>query len=239
VGSLAAWYLLTRGVDVRRVIGWSVVPGLLAFVILAAVLRGTRIPAPATPEATDAGGRVFWLPVLALTALTFFRLPEALLLLRLQDAGVAVALVPLVWAGLHVVRSGSSYPGGWLSDYLGPRVTVAAGGVVFALVVAALGLTLTPGLTVGTFLGLGLVAGLTESAERALVAHLAPVRTGRGFGLYHALTGGAALPAGLLFGWLYQTAGGPAALRASAIGMTAAVAAWLVVSPRIREGATG
>ena len=150
-----------------------------------------------------------------------------------------MALVPLVWAGLHVVRSGSSYPGGWLSDRLGPRATVAAGGLVFAAVVGALGLTLGPSLAVATFLGLGLVAGLTESAERALVARLAPVRTGRGFGLYHALTGAAALPAGLLFGWLYQTAGGPVALRASAGGMAAAVAAWLIVSPRISERTTG
>ena len=240
VGSLAAWYLLSRGADVRQVIGWSVVPGLVAFVILAAVLRGTRIAAPPPgARTTDAGGRVFWTPVVALTALTFFRLPEALLLLRLQDAGLAVALVPLVWAGLHVVRSGSSYPGGWLSDRLGPRATVAAGGVVFALVAAALALSLGPRLAVVTFLCLGLVAGLTESAERALVARLAPVRTGRGFGLYHALTGGAALPAGLLFGWLYQTAGGPAALRASAIGMMAAVAAWLIASPRIHQGISG
>ena len=152
----------------------------------------------------DPGGRVFWAPVVALTGLTFFRLPEALLLLRLQDAGVAVTIVPLVWAGLHVVRSASSYPGGWLSDHLGPRSTVAAGGLVFAAVAAALGLTLGPAAAVATFLALGLVAGLTESAERALVARLAPVRTGRGFGLYHALTGAAALPAGLLFGWLYQ-----------------------------------
>jgi hypothetical protein len=52
---------------------------------------------------------------------------------------VAVAIVPLVWAGLHVVRSASSYPGGWLTDHLGPRATVAAGGLVFAGVVAAIG----------------------------------------------------------------------------------------------------
>jgi MFS family permease len=241
VGSLAAWYLLSRGVDVRQVIGWSVVPGVLAFLLLAAVLRGTRaVAAPwPSPRVADPGGRVFWAPVVALTALTFFRLPEALLLLRLQDTGVAVALVPLVWAGLHVVRSASSYPGGWLSDRLGSRSTVAAGGLLFAAVVAALGLTLGPSLAMATFLGLGLVAGLTESAERALVARLAPVRTGRGFGLYHALTGAAALPAGLLFGWLYQTAGGPTALRASAAGMAAAVAAWLIVSPRMRERTSG
>jgi len=68
-----------------------------------------------------------------------------------------------------------------------------------------------------------------------MVARLAPVRTGRGFGLYHALTGAAALPAGLLFGWLYQTAGGPVALVGSAAGMAAGVAAWLMVSPRTPE----
>ena len=240
LGSLAAWYLLTRGIEVRRVIEWSVVPGLVAFVVLAAVLRGARAVPAAVPESaatTDAGGRVFWSPVIALTALTFFRLPEALLLLRLQDAGVAVAIVPLVWAGLHVVRSASSYPGGWLSDHLGPRFTVAAGGLVFAAVVARLGATLRPSAAVVTFLALGLVAGLTESAERALVARLAPVRTGRGFGLYHALTGAAALPAGLLFGAIYQMASGPAALLASAAGMALAVAAWLVASPRTPERA--
>jgi predicted MFS family arabinose efflux permease len=239
VGSLAAWYLLTRGADVRRVIEWSVLPGLVAFVVLAVVLRG--LPSDAVPSAGqavaagDAGGRVFWAPVVALTALGFFRIPEALLLLRLQDAGVAVALVPLVWAGLHVVRSGSSYPGGWLADRLGPRATVAAGGLLFAAVVAMLGAPLRPAGAVSVFLALGLVAGLTESAERTMVARLAPVRTGRGFGLYHALTGAAALPAAVLFGWVYQSVGGPAALIASAAGMAAAVAAWLIASPRNHE----
>src|SRR5919112_625150 len=45
IGSLAAWYLLTRGAEVRSVIGWSVVPGVLAFLLLAVVLRGARAPA--------------------------------------------------------------------------------------------------------------------------------------------------------------------------------------------------
>ena len=87
-----------------------------------------------------------------------------------------------------------------------------------------------------TFLALGLVAGLTESSERTMVARLAPVRTGRGFGLYHALTGVAALPAAVLFGWIYQSVGGPAALIASAAGMAVAVVAWLIASPGTYEG---
>jgi MFS family permease len=236
LGSLAAWYFLTRGADVRAVIAWSVAPGLFAFVVLAIVLRGAPRPhATPAPERTDAAGRVFWVPVAVLAALAFFRLPETLLILRLQDCGVPVATVPLVWAGLHVVRSASSYPGGWLSDRLGPANAIAAGGALFAAVAAALALGLTPARAVAAFLAFGLVAGLTEAAERVVVARLAPRRTGRGFGAYHALTGIMALPAGLLFGAVYQEWGGPRALAASAVGMLMAAATWLTVAPRRSE----
>jgi MFS family permease len=245
LGSLAAWWLLRRGADVRDVIGWSVVPGVVAFVVLAIVLRGaggksgvrsqeSGMPGSgiSTPDSRLPTPSPFYPPILALTALTFFRLPETLLILRLQDAGVAVAAIPLIWAGLHVVRSASSYPGGWLADRLGPRRMVAAGGLLFAVVAFALGRTVGPAAATALFLAFGLVAGLTESGERSLVSRLAPVRTGRGFGVYHALTGVAALPAGLIFGGLYQSASGRTALWASAAGMVAAVLVWLFVSPR-------
>jgi predicted MFS family arabinose efflux permease len=112
---------------------------------------------------------------------------------------------------------------------------VAAGGLLFAAVAAALGARLPSTVAVVVFLLLGMVAGLTEAAERALVARLAPVRTGRGFGSYHALIGVAALPAGLAFGGLYQRFGGPRALWASAVGMVLAVGLWLIVIPRARH----
>ena len=236
LGSIAAWYLLAQGLGVREVIGWSALPGVLAFLVLAVLLRGARVSGGPTRgpkergDLTDAAGRVFWGPVLVLAALTFFRLPEALLLLRLQELGVAVPVVPLVWAGLHVVRSAGSYPGGRVSDHLGPRATVAAGGLLFAAVALAFGARLSPEGAVAVFLLLGPVAGLTESAERSLVARLAPVRTGRGFGIYHAVVGVTALPAGLAFGALYQRAGGPAALWGSAGGMVLAVFVWLAVT---------
>jgi dipeptide/tripeptide permease len=175
---------------------------------------------------------VFWNPVLALAALVLLRLPETLLILRLQDLGVAVALIPLVWAGLHVVRSFVSYPGGWLTDRLGPRATVAAGGLAFAAGAGLLAMNLSMELAVTVFLGLGLVAGLTESSERSLVARLAPKRIGRGFGAYHAVTGLAALPAAATFGALYQHAGGSTAAQASAAGMLLATLAWLVLAPK-------
>ena len=239
VGSLAAWVLLRRGADVRQVIAWSVVPGVIAFLVLAVVLRSAAArradairPVPPAARTGEVAPPSLWPPLLALAAMVLARLPEALMLLRLQDLGVSIAAIPLLWAALHVVRSGGSYPGGWLTDRLGPRGTVAAGGAVFAGVIGALGLALTTPAAMAIFLALGLVAGLTESAERTLVARLAPARTGQGFGVYHALTGVAALPAGLIFGALYQHVGGGAALRVSALATLAATAAWLAVSPR-------
>jgi MFS family permease len=232
-GSLLAWWLLSHTVPVRTVLQWSVVPGIVAALILLVVLRrvsGAGANAGAANATVDATGRVFWAPVLALALLVLLRLPETLLLLRLRDLGVAVATIPLVWAGLHVVRSLVSYPGGWLSDRLGQRGTVAAGGLLFALGVLVLGQRLTEPAAIVVFLGVGVVAGLTESAERSLVARLAPKRTGRGFGAYHAVTGAAALPAALGFGLVYQRLGGEWALWASAGGMLLASLAWLVVA---------
>lgn len=233
LGSLTAWYLLRSQVEVRDVLAWSLVPGLVAFLVLALVLRGREVDsAESTPHSqpqSAASPTVFWAPVLTLAALTFFRLPEALLILRLQDLGVSLPMVPLAWAGLHVVRTIASYPGGWLTDRIGSRLTVFAGGALAALTALMLGLDLPSQGAVACLLGFGLVAGLTESSERALVARLAPVRTGRGFGAYHAALGLAALPAGILFGLAYQHLGAPVALRisAAAIGLTLLV--WLTV----------
>ncbi|MGH7517535.1 MAG: MFS transporter [Gemmatimonadales bacterium] len=249
LGSVLAWLLLQVGADVQGVIAWSAAPGVAAVLVLAFVLRtdeqrnrraDEQMKAPSAPllfgssapPPADAAGKVFWAPLAALTLLAAMQLPEALLLLRLQERGVAVPLIPLVWGALHVVRSGASYPGGRLTDRVGARRGVAVGGILFAAVAALLALDGSAIAAVAAFLAFGVVAGLTEPAERTLVAQLAPVRTGRGFGAYHALTGVAALPGGLLLGAIYQQAGGRAALLASAAGVMLTVLIWLVVAPR-------
>jgi MFS family permease len=242
LGSLIAWLMLQSSMGVREVIGWSALPGLLAIVVLIFALRGAlpvaraanaqeagEQPAPRHAQ-RDAAGRSYWLPVTALVLLTVARLPETLLLLRLQDLGVPVAAIPLAWAGLHVIRTASSYPGGLLTDRVGARWTYALGGAAY--LAAALFLAGDLGEVAGfaVFLSLGLVAGLTEPAERVVIGRLAPVRTGRGFGNYQALAGLAALPAGIGFGALYRSAGGPAALLGSAAVLGIVLLGWLWVA---------
>jgi MFS family permease len=174
-------------------------------------------------------------PILLLALFALFRLPEALLLLRLQELGVPIALIPLAWAGLHVVRSVASYPGGRLVDRLGPDLGVGLGALVFAAVLTLLGKPLPATMAVAVFLCFGLFAACTEPAERTLVAKLSPATLGRGFGVYHALTGLAALPAGLFFAWLYETNGASDALWLSGAGVGVVGLVWVVM----RRGMVG
>src|SRR5579885_2599348 len=91
-----------------------------------------------------------------------------------------------------------------------------AGGASAAPPPAAMARAASAAAAWGVFLALGLVAGLTESPERALIARLAGARPGSGFGLYHGATGVAALAGGLALGAVFQAGGGPRAFLVSA-----------------------
>jgi MFS family permease len=229
LGSLAAWALLARGTDVHRVIELSLLPGVAAFLVLAVVLRSVRQQDVRPAMKSEATGRVFWTPVIVLALVVLARMPEALLLLRLQDAGVAVAVIPLVWAGLHVIRTAASYPGGVLTDRLGAKWSVAIAGVLAALVMAGFALELSEAAAIIVMLTFGLVAGFSEPAERALVSRLSPNTLGRGFGAYHAVVGVAALPAALIFGFLMQREGNAVAFGVSAVALAVATGVWVGV----------
>jgi MFS family permease len=75
--------------------------------------------------------------------------------------------------------------------------------------------------------------GLTEGAEKALVADLVPAaRRGTAFGWYNLSLGLAALPASLLFGVVWSRYGAPTAFgMGSALAVAAALGA-VVVLPR-------
>lgn len=204
-----------------EVIRWSLVPGLAAALVVAWTLR--RAPITDEPRAASAGSpprEERRAPRAAFVLILFFaalRTPETLMLLRLQEVGVSLALIPALWAALHLVRSAASYPGGWLTDRAGAARTMVLGWAIYAAVCGGLATSRGPAAAIAWFLLFGLVAATTEAPERTLVAALGGRRArGRGFGLYHAGVGAAALPGSLALGALYQLRGGPVALGTSA-----------------------
>lgn len=240
LGSLAAFALLREGATVRAVIAWSAVPGLAAALVVIAVLAMARAsqPRPGSGPIGPGGptGDRIPRPLLVLALLAAVRIPETLLLLRLQQQGIPVAAVPLLWGVLHVVRSTSAYPAGLLADRLGARGTLGLGTVGYAALLLALSLTDDRGHTAAAFLALGVTTGLVEPAERVLVAAASGTRRGRGFGTFQSVAGVTALGAGLALGAVYQWGGGDRALQLASTLAVLMLAAWTAAS---RPGARG
>src|SRR2546427_135656 len=99
---------------------------------------GRQAPAGARGPVPPAAGvsRPLPPPRLAISAVYLLRMPGTLIILRSQELGVPVAVVPLLWATVHVVRSSSSFVGGAASDRVGPARTMWAGWLVYALLAA-------------------------------------------------------------------------------------------------------
>jgi MFS family permease len=235
LGPLTAAGLLSLGLTMRHVFWVAVVPGAVAVALAWMAVReagsgrqsavGGSDGSAAdrqSPTANDRFGATIFVLVLA----AFLRAPETLLILRAQDLGVPVALVPILWAALHVVRSGVSYPGGSLADRWGPRRTLAVGWLVYAALALAFASARSTPAAVAIFLAFGVFVGLTESPERKLVAELAPRgRRGRGFGWYHGALSAVVLPGAALFGWIYASRGAALAFEVSAAVTVVAVVA--------------
>jgi MFS family permease len=240
-GGLLGWVLLQFFHLVpRHVLLWSAVPGLAMLTMLAVTLR--RAPAPAVrraPPPPAADGAIdardhpplshFWLPVLALALVLASRLPETLLLLHLQRRGIAIALIPLLWSALHVVRSSVAYPAGRVVDRLGERWTVAAAALLAVVGAVAFAYAASRWWLIASFLVVGAVAAVSEPAERTLVARLAPRGFGRAYGKAQGVIGLAALAAGLGFGVLVDRIDTRVALLVSAAASSVAMVLWVAI----------
>jgi MFS family permease len=246
IGPLTAAALVGAGLAVRQVFWLAVIPGALAVGaawlavrdVRKSEVRGQRSEGTVSPHLSPLASDPARSPdssfaplVMVLALAAFFRAPETLLILRAQDLGGPAAAIPVLWAALHIVRSGFSIPGGILVDRWGARRTLALGWLVYAGLAWSLARATTAGQAWAVFLAFGLVAALTESPERTLIAKLAPGgRHGRGFGWYHGSVSAVALPGAALFGWIYEVRGGPFVLGLSAAVTLAAVAALALIS---------
>ena len=246
--------------EYRMVFALTVIPGAIAVALLFLVpetagpasdgsrpLVGTRppyernvervppgkvVPAPGGPAGKLPRRLLAFFAVLLLFSLG--NSSDAFLLLRLSDELGSAAYVPLLWAGLHVVKASLSTWGGGLSDRLGRKRVIVLGWMVFAAVYAGFAVAADPMVFVALFLAYGVYFALTEGAEKALVADLAPAgQRGTAFGLYNAALGVGSLGASVGFGLLYERVSPAAAFGTGAA--LAAMAAMLLTSVPTRR----
>src|SRR5689334_20509659 len=226
-------------VPLRTVFWLAAIPGAIA--VLAAIFGVREIPRDAastvqeksarpTPTLHEPLGNRFWAVLAIIFVFTLGNSTDAFLLLRAKQLGVPVALAPILWAVLHVVKTASGVPGGSLSDRIGRKPTLAAGWLLYALVYFAFAGASATWHAWALFAVYGIFFGLTEGAERALVADIVPVdRRGVAYGWYYLAIGVGAFPASLIFGALWDARGSAVAfILGAALALAAAIGIMLV-----------
>jgi MFS family permease len=215
---LAVALMAASGGAFRLVFAIAALPALAAVAILAfGVKEPARNPgeteAPAALRAADLRGlrARYWAVVLAAIALTLPRFSEAFLVLRAENVGIPIGLLPLVLCTMNMVYAGSAYPAGRLSDRIGRRTLLGAGCALLALGQGVLAVGTEPWSIVAGAALWGLHLGVTQGLFAALVADATPpALRATGFGVFHLAVGLATLASSVGAGWLYEVHGAAA-----------------------------
>ncbi len=128
---LAVGLMLLSANDFRAVFWVAVIPGLLAVALL---LWGVREPERhvgerrSNPIRRDSLRRLsadYWWVVGIGAVFTLARFSEAFLVLRAEQGGIALALVPLVMVAMNLVYAATAYPFGRLADRMNHKTLLA------------------------------------------------------------------------------------------------------------------
>lgn len=226
------------GLDLQLVFAATIVPG-----VLAVVLALTTKTAPAAPPASEAASaaevsapsaplpgklRAF---LVVLFVFTLSTSSDSFILLRGRSVGVDETLVLATWIVFAGIRTLLSAPGSALADRIGRRASLLLGWTLYAGVYLAFSFVEGWASWTATLMIYSGFYALTEGAERALIADLAPVaRRGSAFGWFHGVVGMAALPASWAFGAVSDAFDMGVAFRLDAgLAIVAAVALAIVL----------
>ena len=237
---LAVGLMLLWANDFRAVFWVAAIPGLMAVALLFFGLRepehqqSTKRSNPIERENLKRLGGPYWWIVGIGAVFTLARFSEAFLVLRAQQAGVSLALVPLVMVAMNLVYALSAYPFGKLSDSVSHQKLLALG--LFVLILADIVLASSDHWAVvltGVSLW-GIHMGITQGLLATMVADAAPADLrGTAYGFFSLASGLAMLLASVLAGLLWDRLGPSFTFHAGAAFCCVALVG-LAWRPRVR-----
>ncbi len=211
---LAVGLMLLWSNDFRAVFWVAVIPGAMAVALLwfgihePAHRQSDRRTNPIRRDNLARLGSAYWWVVGIGSIFTLARFSEAFLVLRAQQGGIPVALVPLVMVAMNLVYAGSAYPFGRLSDRMSHTKLLTVG--LLVLIAADLVLAVNdhwPIVLLGVFLW-GLHMGMTQGLFATMVADTAPADLrGTAYGFFNLASGLAMLVASVLAGIVWDRLG--------------------------------
>jgi len=232
-------------VDIRNVFLLSLIPGAIAVLLVIFGIKSKRNAAeikskigedsPVIRKNTKTGlikfsdfkklGKRFTLFLVVIIIFTLGNSTDAFLLLRASEFDIEITIIPLLWAILHISKAIFGTLGGYMSDKIGRKIMILSGWFVYFLTYLGFAYVKEDYLIYVLFIVYGLYFGLTEGAERALIADIVPEKSfGTAYGFYNLSIGIAALPASVAFGFIWNAYNFRVAfLTGAAISMVASV----------------
>lgn len=237
-GPLLGIALMAATGDALRTVFWiAVIPAVLSVAVLILLVREPPEPPRTGPAyefrlALGSLGRAYWWLIAVAALFTLARFSEAFLVLKADDAGLAITLVPLVLVVMNVAYSLSAYPAGLVSDRLDRYGVLGCGALLLVAGDVVLAFADTVAATLVGVVLWGLHMGFTQGLFAALVADVSDDRVrGTAFGVFNFVTGVVLLAASVLAGVLWERFGPDATFLVGA-GLTGAacVALWVLHS---------
>ena len=220
-GPLIAYLLMgALGFSIRQVFLFAAVPTVIVLLIISTLKEPSIKPAPievTRTEDQDVMLRDYYLLLAAVFVFTLGNSSDAFLLMRLSNVGIGTQYIALLWAIHHIFKIAGAWIGGQFSDRINRKILMLTGLGLYALIYTAFGTFSSGFMLIGTFIIYGVSIGILEPTERAWVSELTRAdKRGSAFGFYHGAKGFGALPASVIFGFLWHQFGGMAAFLTGA-----------------------
>ncbi len=210
VGTLISFFILQQYLEgaFRIIFLFSIIPGLIAITVLGFGVKDTPQKVETKKISFNFGAcdptlkRFLW-------AIAFFNLANfsyAFFILRADDIGLALFMIPLVYFVYNAVYAAFAQPIGKLSDKVGRRPILIVGILLFGLTSLGFGFVANTTTIWFLFALYGLFMAVTDGVSRAYVSDLAASnKRGLAFGTYHAIVGITVLPANFIGGVLWHS----------------------------------
>ncbi len=212
VGPVISFLLLKFFVnDIRKVFFLSIIPSIFVLILVTFVLKdvkGRKLENKRIILSLKNLPSSFKIYLLSLLIFTLGNSSDSFLFLKASETKIPLEYLPLLWVGHNTVKAVLSYPLGRLSDKIGRRKIIIFGWLIYSFIYAGFAYSNHPFLILLLFIIYGSVFGITEGAERAYVADIAPSEhKGTSYGLFHFIQGLALFPASLITGIIWQIFG--------------------------------
>jgi len=229
VGSLSAfgllWFLGESEASFRTIFALSLIPGLIAMAILIFFVTDTSFtPVPLKQFRPKSLSKQFYWLLIFQSLFSLFAMNYSFMILKAQDNGMALAIIPLAYTLYNLILSIFAIPIGKMADRFGKATLLSVVYMAFGLGALAM----VSGDIWGAWIGFGIYgffAGGFNALAKAIISDTSPKELkATAYGVYYTSIGVMTLLSLTIGGWLWDN------YESTTLFMIASIAAILLSS---------